>query len=61
MICKKCKDIREGKILTDKMLLKEISIFWNNSDDRSKFASMIKRYFGEERYIKIIDTIKRIR
>jgi len=60
MICSKCKDIKKGIILSDKVFMKEISILWNNTNRRGQLISIIKEYFGEERGHKIINTIKRI-
>ncbi len=48
------------EILSDKMLLKEISILWNNTDRREQLISIIMEYFEGERGQKIIDAIKRI-
>ena len=60
MICKKCKGIREEEILSDEVLIKEISILWNNTSKREQLISIIKEYFGVKKGQKIINTIKRI-
>lgn len=59
--CGKCDD-RDCNIcnISNEMLLKEISILWNNTDRRSQLINIINSYFGELRGKKIIDAIKRI-
>ncbi len=46
--------------IDNKILLKEISILWNNTNRRGQLISIIKDYFGEERSQRIFDAIKRI-
>ncbi len=47
--------------LSNKTLLKEISILWNNTDRRGQLISIIEGYFGDIRSRRIIDAIKRIK
>jgi len=56
MICKKCKQITKGEILSDKVFKKEVSILWENR--QRQLIKIIKNYFGEERGRVFIDTIK---
>ena len=55
-------DKKDCKIcnITNEMLLKEISILWNNSNRRGQFINIVKEYFGEMRATRIFNAIKRI-
>lgn len=47
--------------LSNEVLLKEISILWNNTNRRGQLISIIEGYFGGIRSRRIIDAIKRIK